>query len=61
MPIPEGESALARKVNLGQVSLFKVLTSNGLLLPCSAFTLLENIFPANIQTRNTIPILMSDI
>lgn len=56
-----GKSALVRKVNLVQVSLFKALTSNGLPLPCSAFSLLERIIPANIQMWKVIPVLMSDI
>lgn len=59
MPVPEGKSALVRKVNLAQVSLFKVLTSNGLLLPYSALSLLGRIFPADIWTWNVIPVLMS--
>lgn len=61
MIIPEGKSALVREVNLVQVSLFEVLTSNGLLLPCSALSLLGRIFPADIWIWNVIPVLMSDI
>lgn len=61
MAAPEGKSALARKVNLVQVRLFKVLTSNGLPLPCSALSLLGRTFPDNFWMWNVIPVLMPDI